>query len=323
MRYYDYSSPRRSRINNRRRRRTYIKIVIFVVLLVALFPFFRSVGENMFGNDDKKEILAMRITPTVQQNEDQTRASALGLLIRSILKDAPGKYSVVITHMKTGERYTFNEYQQYQSGSLYKLWVMGEALHQIEKKTLDADKVLSKDIVDINKSYNIASESAELNEGTITVTVNQAIQQMITISHNYAALLLAQEIKLSNISDYLQKHQFMQSRIQAPPITSAYDIASLFELLYKGQLATPEDTKRMIDLLKKQKLNNKLPKYLPSDVVIAHKTGELDQFSHDGGIVYTPKGDYVIVILTQHTYPPDAEEKIAEISQAVYRYFMK
>ena len=47
----------------------------------------------------------------------------------------------------------------------------------------------------------------------------------------------------------------------------------------------------MLELLKAQTLNDKLPKYLPDQVIMAHKAGELDDVSHDAGIVYSPAGD--------------------------------
>ncbi|MEM4270897.1 MAG: serine hydrolase, partial [Candidatus Pacearchaeota archaeon] len=77
----------------------------------------------------------------------------------------------------------------------------------------------------------------------------------------------------------------------------------------------------MLALLKKQNLNSKLPKYLPENTVVAHKTGELGEYSHDAGIVYKDSGDYIIVVLSKTQKPLDANEKIAQISKAVYDYF--
>lgn len=78
----------------------------------------------------------------------------------------------------------------------------------------------------------------------------------------------------------------------------------------------------MMALLKNQKKNIKLSKYLPQDTVVAHKTGELGGLSHDGGIVFTKKGDYIIVVLSQTASSLSADEKIADISKAVYNYFI-
>ncbi len=77
----------------------------------------------------------------------------------------------------------------------------------------------------------------------------------------------------------------------------------------------------MLDLLKSQKLNNKLPKYLPQEIDVAHKTGEIDSLTHDAGIVYAPTSDYIIVILSDSNDPNSAEERIAEVSKNVYNYY--
>ena len=79
----------------------------------------------------------------------------------------------------------------------------------------------------------------------------------------------------------------------------------------------------MTTLLKGQVLNEKIPKYLPPNTVFAHKTGELGQYSHDGGIVFANFGDYIIVVLSKSSSPKDANERIAEISKEVYKYFNK
>ncbi len=247
-------------------------------------------------------------------------------IVEKQLPSSKESYGIVIKNLKTDTMYFLNEHKIYQSGSLYKLWIMAEALNQIQKGTLQEDEVLEKDIASLNEEFNIATESAELTEGTITFTVKDALEQMISISHNYAALLLTERIKLSSIASFLKRNGFTESKLginDEPPITTPFDIALFFEKLYKGELANPQYTKKMISLLKKQQVNDKLPKYLPKEIVIAHKTGELDTFSHDAGIVYTPKEDYIIVILSNTDFPPIAEDQIAKISKAVYDYFMK
>ena len=77
----------------------------------------------------------------------------------------------------------------------------------------------------------------------------------------------------------------------------------------------------MMELLKNQKLNKKLPKYLPEGTVLAHKTGEIGWVSHDGGIVFQENGDYIIVVLSESSVPAGAEDRIAKISEAAYQYF--
>ncbi|MGH7246239.1 MAG: serine hydrolase, partial [Candidatus Levyibacteriota bacterium] len=106
------------------------------------------------------------------------------------------------------------------------------------------------------------------------------------------------------------------------PTTTASDIALFFEKLYKGQMINSTYANTMLDLLKQQKLNEKIPKYLPDSVPVAHKTGELEGVTHDAGIIYAPNSPYILVALSDSDSPDFANERIAAVSQAVYNFFI-
>lgn len=242
-------------------------------------------------------------------------------IVRKSLENAQGTYAISIKNLKNGETYNLNQDKAFASASLYKLWVMGEAFSLIHNGKLDPNKVLTADVNDLNRIFGISTESAELKEGEVSARVQDALTQMITISSNYSALLLAREIKVTNISAFLSNYGFSNSKTGNPPVTTAADIADFYEKLYKGRIADSESTKQMVALLKAQTLNDRIPKYLPDAIDIAHKTGELDGFKHDAGIVFTPKGDYILVILSKTDNPQQAAETEALLSKAVYEYF--
>ena len=79
----------------------------------------------------------------------------------------------------------------------------------------------------------------------------------------------------------------------------------------------------MINLLLAQKVNDRIPKYLPANIKVANKTGELEGLRHDAGIVYGKKGDYIFVFLTDTPNPPDATETIATISKQIFEELEK
>lgn len=252
----------------------------------------------------------------------ENHKNQLNKAIEYELLGTTGTYGIAIKNLKTGQTYYKNEHMQFDVGSLYKLWVMAVAFQHLQAGLLSNEEILGGEVTTLNKTFNIASESAEITKGTITLSVENALLQMITISHNYAALLLAERVKLSKIEKFLSDYNFNESSL-GPPKATPFDIALFFEKLYKDKLANQENTQKMIDLLKKQTLNNKLPKYLPKNVSIAHKTGEIDYFTHDGGIVFTDKGDYIIVVMSKSQYPSSAEERIGQISKAAYSYFVQ
>lgn len=263
--------------------------------------------------------------PTPQPVETEIPSTNdLASAVQGALQGTHGTYAVVIKNFKTGQSYNFNEHLPFESASLYKLWVMAVVYQEIQNGDLTEDQVLSEDVTTLNKKFQIASEDAELTDGTITLSVKDALHQMITISSNYAALLLTEKVRLSSLDTFLKQYGFSESKVGingGDPMTTAADIALFYEKLYKDQLANAQYTNEMIDLLKQQALNEKIPNNLPDDIDIAHKTGEIDGFSHDAGIVYAPNGNYIIVVLTKSDMPAVANERIANISEAVYNYF--
>lgn len=306
------------------------KFIKFLALILIGFIFMYIVF-NQFLKKESDDILHI-ITPLASSippinqilDKNLQKNNSLKDAVKYALTGSQGVYGITIKNLKTGETFYSNEHKVFESGSLYKIWIMATAYNRIQNKTLKEDEVLSEEIAVLNEKFNISTESAEMTDGTITLPVHNAIEQMITISHNYAALLLTKKIKLSNVAVFLEQNGLSESKVGidgSSPTSTPSDIALFFEKLYKGELANKENTDRMLDLLKMQQLNDKLPKYLPQDTVAAHKTGEIGWFSHDAGIVYSPKGDYIIVVLSDSSSPPRAEDRIAEVSKAVYEYF--
>lgn len=304
------------------------RLIKFFVMVLAASLLMYSVGLFISSKKQKENLtLGTTIKTTSTPNPNiPTAKNTLSETIQSALKDTSGDYAVVIKNFKTQEEYLFNEHKKFQPGSLYKLWIMAKTYEQIQNGKLTKDQVLTQDIAVLNEKFYIDPSVAEQTEGAIKFSVDEALNQMITISHNYAALLLTEKLRLSQVALFLKQHGFNESTVGTKgedPTTTAFDIAIFFEKLYRGELADSDSTQSMLNLLKKQTLNNKLPKYLPENIEIAHKTGEIGSFSHDGGIVYTKTGDYIIVIFSDSNLPSQAEERIAGISKAVFEYFQK
>lgn len=218
-----------------------------------------------------------------------------------------GRYGIYIKNLKTREVYTLNDDQKFDPGSLYKLKLMVLVFEKIKDGSLKEDDTLSEDIKGLNKYFNLSDDVAELTEGKINFTVKSALEQMMTISHNYAALALTKKIKAKDLAE---------------PATPK-EIGEFFEKLYKGEIIDNEYSQKMMELLKKQTINDRIPKHLPKEIVVAHKTADLGFFEHDAGIVFTPKGDYIFVALSESNMPDAAGDRIARLSEAVYKYFTK
>lgn len=286
-----------------------VKKILILILSLALIDF----AIVKYLESPESIVLKELINPSLK----------LEKVVKQELSGSSGAYAVAIKNLKTGEEYYMDSKREFEAASLYKMWILAEAMNQIQKGRIKESEVMSYDIAELNETFEIASESAEFTEGVVETTVREAMRQMIVISHNYSALALSKRIGISNANKFIKDNGFNQTSLTQPPKTTAYDTLLFFEKLYKGELVSKERSAEMMDLFKMQQLNNKLPKYLPKDGEIAHKTGELGFFSHDGGIVFGEKGDYIIVVLSNSSYPPGAVERIGKISKAVYDYFEK
>jgi len=224
--------------------------------------------------------------------------------VGKVLQNIPGRYGIFIKNLSTNETFLQREDEVFEPGSLYKLWAMAGVFEQISEGKIKEDDTLIADVVSLNKKFVLDGDEAELQEGEIEFSVKSAIDQMITISHNYAALALLDKIGSQSVTK-----------------TTAKDVANFFEKLYFGEIIDKEYSQKMMDILLRQTINDRIPKYLPEGTKVAHKTGDIGFFEHDGGVVFSPKGDFIIVVLSETEDPSSAAEIIARISEAAYKYF--
>jgi beta-lactamase class A len=175
-------------------------------------------------------------------------------VVQDSLKGAPGNYGIYIKSLKTNEMYFEEDRKQFDTGSLYKLWVMGTVFKQIESGDVKEDQVLSQSVATLNSEFGISPNVAEQTSGGVTLTVSEALNKMITISHNYAALLLTEKVKLSSIADYLEQNGFKDSKVGidgSNPTTNAHDMAMFFEKLYiRGNWVIKTSTEKMFESVK-------------------------------------------------------------------------
>ena len=76
------------------------------------------------------------------------------------------------------------------------------------------------------------------------------------------------------------------------------DIGILFEKLYKKEIISDKACQDMISILKACEDRDEIQAGLDKGIEFAHKTGAADLLYHDGGIVYLPGRDYILVIFS-------------------------
>jgi beta-lactamase class A len=293
-------------------------ICFSTILALVIFFFVISIKEKNGG-----QIISPIINSVSKSSHQVLSLFTKGVdqQIADSVAQSDGIYSVVVIDLRNDQTYSLNPDRTYNSASLYKLWVMAATYQALSEGKIKKTDVISDSIENLNKSFKIATEEAELKSGPIKTTVGDALEKTITVSDNYSALLLTKKLGLTKINLFLKKEQLTHSQTSLLPVTTASDIALFYFKLYNHQLVNYESSSEMIELLTRQAINDRIPKYLPKNISIAHKTGELDTVKHDAGIVFTPTGDFILVMLSDTDNPKIAAEKMAQLSQQIYLNF--
>jgi beta-lactamase class A len=211
------------------------------------------------------------------------------------------KFGIVVKDLKTGQTASLNANHQITSASLYKLFVAQRIYQRIDLGQID---------------YSTAAG------GGTGRNVEGCLRIMINISDNACGRALGAILGWGNQDPALRLEGYKETSLRTPQQTSAEDVALLFERLYNGTLVSPSSSQRFMDLLKDQRVNNRLPQGLPGGTIIAHKTGDLDGVVHDAGIVYGPKTNYLVVVTSgPWNLPGNAPAMFADLSRQLWNYF--
>jgi len=79
--------------------------------------------------------------------------------------------------------------------------------------------------------------------------------------------------------------------------TTANDLTVFLNQIYNGTLLNEKDNNRLLKDMKKQIFRDGIPTGIP-EATVANKVGFLDGLLHDASIIFSPKGDFILVILT-------------------------
>lgn len=242
--------------------------------------------------------------------------------IERLTSTLPGKIAVYAACPETGQRWTCNPDMPMMAASVIKLTIMVEAFRQREAGLVDFSQPVT-----IRKEDKLPSCGAltYLHDG-VTVSLGDLVTLMIILSDNTATNLLIDRLGMENINRTIAHFGWtgtsLNRKLFQPELAkqgienyvSARDMGSLLEGLLEGRIVNPEASRNMLDILRNQRLNGKLPFYLHShDIACAHKTGEDDGITHDVGVIFTDK-PWVLCFLSNETEVPLAERAMQDVA---------
>lgn len=241
--------------------------------------------------------------------------------------------------------YSLNENVQFHSASIYKIFILAEILRHDFYGLLSINDKLTlknsfKSIVDgstYNLNVNSDSDKFLYEKIGYEVTIEELAKRMIILSSNLATNNLIEIISAKNVQRTLELLGLMDTKIfrgvedekafklGMNNITTVKDTAKILEIAAEGKLFSHSVSKKFIEILSEQTIRKLIPRYLPDDLKIANKTGEITGHRHDAALIFSDdKPAYIFVIFTRDLKPENieqSEEVISKISLEIYNHY--
>lgn len=279
--------------------------VILVLYIACIFLITVNKNEKKPVPVATEETLAITEVPVENYEKEKKELESQ---INNIISDKNGIWSIYVKNLKTGMTVEINN-REFIAASVIKL-------------------------------YNMITLYDEIENGNIEMTesIRGNLKQMITVSSNSESNAIVTLIgkgsfndgtkKVNKLADELgcentyEQHMLYDDYIPSNGRnrTSVRDCGIILEKIYLKQCISPEYDEEMLEFLKQQTLDFKIPANLPDDVVVANKTGENSNVEADVGIVFSPECDYIICISVEKYGEKKPRDTIAEVSECVYDF---
>ncbi|MDP3941563.1 MAG: serine hydrolase [bacterium] len=227
---------------------------------------------------------------------DVAKTKQIGETITDYTKQVDGDISVYYKNLATDESITVDPDRKYYMASLYKVILVLYLLDKIQAGNASfSDRV-----------------------GTSSATLDVAIDKIITESNNEYAQTLASQYGWKQIELAMKEKLGIDFSFDSDLQISIRNVEKLFEEISYSFKVSNDDSQYLLLLMNNQKKTNKLPKYLPKNIYSHNKTGELDGYSHDAAIFYTPRANYILIFMSKSKNPSITDELMAKMSKEIY-----
>ncbi len=288
------------------RRRFIIFCSLSVVLFLFLFSFY-----NFKHYQEKRKV------------EEQLKEN-VNSLVNSFNCESPFLIKLL---SKDGIILSYRDNKKLPAASLIKIPVMVAVLFAAKEGKVSLGKLITLRKKDITTGSGILKHK----KLPYTISIGKLLECMIAYSDNTATNKFIDILGFDYINVVFEKIGLKDTVLQRRMMdfysrkkglenyTSCRDMGYLLEKMYKGELISPFYSQLMILLLKRQVINDRIPKYLPPAVTVAHKTGLERSIVADVGIVFSNSCNYIIcVMVDKFKNYKEAKDFIAKLSLVVY-----
>jgi beta-lactamase class A len=247
-------------------------------------------------------------------------AQSLSDKINSAVEGFHGTVSIFAKNLDTGKTFAIRPDDKVRTASTIKLAIMAATFQAVQE-----GKVKWTDFSILHDSEKVTGSGVIGNEFTDGdhLPLTDLVHLMIVVSDNTATNLVLNHVPADYVNDYMDKLGFKNtrsmrkvrgdgailaeasgfSRAGKDPVNQKYGLGSttpremvgLVEKMERGEIVSPEASKEMIKILKRQQDHNGIARKF-GETPVANKAGALDHLRSDVGIVYSKGGRIAIAI---------------------------
>lgn len=219
--------------------------------------------------------------------------------------------------------------QQVRSASIIKVLIMISVLEEIAKNKYELTSMIT-----VNQNQILFDSEIFLVEERI-VTIEELLTWMIAYSDNTSANVLIDLIGIEAINKTIRDMNLIQTLLQRKMLdfetivkgsdnfTSAQDMYIVFERIFSNSILTPLLCEKAKEILLMQKIKDQFMRFIPDDLVVFHKTGDLDHLNHDVGVVRVNDQDYFLGVFCWNTVDIDGNKNFVGLLAQIFYEFVK
>lgn len=276
----------------------YLKL--FIILLLILL------SANIFSLNDINEVSMESSTKGI--NRLSLTADIDKLLISSFSEEELESIALSFKIPNYGYEFNYNENLEFLNASTIKV-PLNMYIYELAQ---DDPSILSNELMYDFSQYE---DGSGIMQGTASGTyfsVQILLTYSIVYSDNIATNMLFEEFIVDKDTSYELIPYFGEADYENWSSTSLNRMLSL-NYLYEHQ----EEFSRLIDDMKSSIYRDRVPKYLPDNVEVAVKTGDIYDTIHDLAIVYGENGVDCLITISMDQID-DGNSKMAKLSRDIY-----
>ena len=271
-------------------------------------------------------LLAVTVTGRPESAVQHLLEAKMHARIKAVDDGLLGAVGVATVDLTSGRIYVYNGEAVFPTASAIKIPIMVQ---------LFRTKVNLEEKITLQPKESVGGSGSlqhSLAKGPVTLTTRELITAMIEHSDNTATNRCIRMAGMERVNAMLAGFGFRVTRLRRVMMDTAaatrgdentsspLEMARFVEMLHRGRLAGPEETRQMIEILKLVKANFR--KGIPAaGVEIASKPGGIPGVHCEAGIVYLKDRPFALSVFS--TFLDEGANPVPDVARIAFEHFSK